>query len=111
LPFLDSARGCFGADGPGGGDLEAAGPQNHAEVAPHCRVLVGELHQLQSVVRHLPRQPGVDIHHRTFEIVARTLYRQCRYILKVPVGEGYWQQAFVPGEKVVGQLVVVDASA
>jgi len=74
VALLDATCGGLGADSPGGGDLEAAGPQDHAQVAPYRRILVGELHQLQAVVRHLVGQPGVDVHHGMLEILARALH-------------------------------------
>ena len=70
IAFLGSPRSRFSANGPGGSNFEAAGPQNHAEVAPDGRILMSELDQLQAAIRHLFGQPGVDAHHGAFEIVA-----------------------------------------
>ena len=95
-------------NGPRGGNLESRCPENHAEVGPDPCILVGKHDHLQTVVRHVRGEIGVDVHHAVLELFVRALYCQGRPAVGIPIGEEAWKVLFVPGEKKVCELVVVD---
>ena len=108
VAFLDAGGFGLGADGPGGGGLESGGPEDHAEVGPDRRVLVGEHDHLQAVVRHVAGEVAVDLHHGTAEVLAIAAHGQFGAGIGRPFGEGLGQLLVIPREEEVAEFVVVD---
>jgi hypothetical protein len=62
IAFFQSAFG-LGDDVPGGGNSQAGGPEDRAEIGPDAGVLMGEHHDLQAIVGHVLCHGGIGGHH------------------------------------------------
>jgi hypothetical protein len=89
VALLDADGFGFGADGPRGGGLEPGSPEDHAEVGPDRRVLVGEHDHLQAVVRHVAGEVLVDLHHGAAEVLAIAAHGEFGAGIGRPFGEGF----------------------
>ena len=107
VAFLDARALGLGLDGPRGGDLQAAGPQDQGQIGPHTGILVGEHHHLRAVGWHVPGEVAVAGHHALVEALPNALYRQGRLALGIPSREELGQLLLVPGQEEIAQLVVV----
>ena len=63
IALLDTRGFGLGADGPGRRGLQPGCPEDHTQVGPDSRVLVGEHHHLQAVAGHVMGEVLVDLHH------------------------------------------------
>ncbi|MNQ89074.1 hypothetical protein D3C85_1043690 [compost metagenome] len=63
IALFDPSRFRLRADRPRGGRLQSGRPKDHAKVSPHRWILVREHHHLQPIVRHVPREVAIDVHH------------------------------------------------
>ena len=108
IALFDACRFGFGAYCPSGGGFESSGPEDHAEVGPDRRVLVGEHHHLHAVLGHVLCQVLVDFHHRASEVVAIASHREFGAAIGNPFGKGLGKLFVIPREEKVGEFVVVD---
>lgn len=107
VAFFDADRFGLGADRPGGGRFETGGPEDHPEVSPDGRVLMGELHHLETVVRHVASEIAIDLDHGMAEVVAVTPHREFGAGVWRPLRKGLREGFIIPGEKEITQFVVV----
>jgi hypothetical protein len=91
----------LGADRPGRGGLETGSPEDHAEIGPDRRVLMGEHDHLQTVVGHVTGKVAVDLHHGAAEVFPISAYGQFGAGVGRPFGEGFGELLVVPREKEV----------
>jgi len=108
VALLDARRFGFGTDGPGGGGLESGRPEDHAEVGPDRRVLMGEHDHLQAIVRHVPGEVLVYLHHRAAEVLAIAPHGQFGTGVGRPFRECLGDLLVIPGEEEIAEFVVVD---
>jgi hypothetical protein len=88
--------------------LSPCSPEDHAEVGPDRRVLVGEHDHLHAVVRHVPGEVLVNLDHGTAEVFAIAAHSQFRAGIGRPLWEDFSQLLVVPGKKEVAKFVVVN---
>ena len=98
----------LGDDVPGGGDAQAGGPQNRAEIGPDAGILMGEHHHLHAVVRHVPGHGGVGGHHVAAECFVLALDGEIAPRVPGPLVEGRRRILAQPGDEELGDLVIVD---
>src|SRR5207249_2300528 len=93
-------------DIPGGGDLQARGPDDIGHVPPDRAVLVGEHDDLDTVVRHTLGHALVGCDHPAAEILVLTLDGERTAAVPDPVGELWWWSLTQPGDEEVENLLV-----
>jgi len=108
VALLDARRFSLGADGPGGGGLETGSPEDHAEVGPDRRVLMGEHDHPQAIVRHVPGEVLVYLHYRAAEVLAIAPHGQFGAGVGRPFRESLGELLVIPREEEVAEFVVVD---
>ena len=89
-------------------DLEPGTPEDLSHVGPGLGVLVGELDNLETVVRHVVRHGLVGFYHRGFERLTFALDREVPTRVPYPLIEGGWWIFPEPGNEEFRDFIVIN---